>query len=406
MKNYTTEEQQVPLMPPARRKSTTHEEAQEHMHEINDMVATCCRHDNAKLCCSALGVIVCLCIGGGVFSLLEKPEEYNRMDKFVKDETAILEALNGNRILYEFIRNHSNAFKPSVGTVHWGMGGSMFFGLMIITTLGVSEEFPKTPGGQVFCALFALCGIPLMGMFLMLLGRKIVTIIASCVNCCCTSASTREQWVQETFDSFDTDNNGHLDEIEFRTALRTMEIDDADNDESFNRILLAVDLDGDQEIDIDEFKLAVAMLDAQLTGPTLRNFRMRIILVLAGSWLLLGTVLFAYSENWHLYEAFYFTVTILTAIGTGDYVPKTNGGYAMFAVFVICGLGIFSTILTVVASQYRDVEHAIFESQLKKREQFIQDKKEKVRKKLYPSDRFVKSSESGTKNESKFIKRV
>ena len=39
-----------------------------------------------------------------------------------------------------------------------------------------------------------------------------------------------DQMILETFESFDNDNNGQLDEYEFRNALKTMGVDNIDDD--------------------------------------------------------------------------------------------------------------------------------------------------------------------------------
>ena len=108
---------------------------------------------------------------------------------------------------------------------------------------------------------------------------------------------------------------------EFRQALINMDVDNIETDDAkFNRILLVVDIDGDEQIDIEEFKVACALVDADLTGPKTKHLRVRIVLILGFCWCALGAIGFAYVENWKISESIYFTVTTLTAIGLGDYV--------------------------------------------------------------------------------------
>ena len=371
----------MPLIKPNKSKSNKPKSAsKQNIEEMSSVITTCWRHDNSKLYCAALAVILALLIGGGVFSLLEKPGEIIRMGHKTADHKLILDALGGNQTLFDYIANHSRGLKnaTAIRTTHWDWDDGIFFSLMIITTLGISEEFPKSPQGQIFCGVYALFCIPLMGLFLMLLGRRLVTMISYVVQMCCMRQEARDQMTQETFDTFDNDKNGYLDEYEFRNALTTMGVDDIDDDKLFQRILLAVDVDGDEMINFDEFKLAVTMLDCELSGPTMKHFRLRVVVVLAFTWLVIGSMVFAYSEGWHIHESFYFTVTILTAIGTGDFVPNTNRGYILFASFVICGLGIFSTILTILASHYKNVENVMFNKELQNRERLIIKKRKSM----------------------------
>jgi hypothetical protein len=342
--------------------------------ELLDSVKICCRHDNSKLFFSAFSVIIILCLGGLGFTLLEKDHEIVRIKASSDDRRKILKALGNNEDLFQFIQNHSNAFLPYQRETHWNFDDSVYFSLMIITTLGVADQYPKTTGGQLFCAFYALSCIPLMGLFLMLLGRKIVASISSLIRCCCMDTADRDELALHAFHEFDSDGNGTLDPLEFRKALLEMGVESMEDDEKFSRILLVADMDGDEEIDIDEFKVAVSLTEADLTGAYTRNYRIRIVLVIGLIWCLMGTWAFAYTEGWDYTEGFYFTVTTLTAVGTGDYAPHSDHNYLKVAIFVIAGLGIFSTMLTILATHYRSIEEAFYNSSLKRREQLISNR--------------------------------
>ena len=69
-------------------------------------------------------------------------------------------------------------------------------------------------------------------------------------------------------------------------------------------------MDGDEEINIDEFKVAVSLTEADLTGAYTRNYRIRIVLVIGLIWCLMGTWAFAYTEGWDYTEGFYFILQI------------------------------------------------------------------------------------------------
>ena len=68
----------------------------------------------------------------------------------------------------------------------------------------------------------------------------------------------------------------------------------------------------------------------------------------------------------------------LTAVGTGDYAPHSDHNYLKVSIFVICGLGIFSTMLTIMATHYRNLEESYYNAQLKQRERMILEKNKKV----------------------------
>ena len=346
--------------------------------KILDTVQICCRHDNSKLCFSAIMVAVILCLGGLGFHLFEKNHEFERIAKSNDDYSAVLKALGGDVELFQYIKNHSSAFQLYQRDTHWNFDDSVYFSLMIVTTLGVSDQYPKTPGGQIFCAFYALTCIPLMGLFLLLLGRKIVASISSCIQYCLMDTSDREQLLLDAFHHFDDDDSGALDPLEFRKALLQMGVESMEDDEKFTRILMAVDIDGDEEIDIDEFKVAVQLTDADMSGAFTRHYRIPVVLFIGFVWCLCGTLVFSWTEGWAPYEGFYFTVTTLTAVGTGDYAPHSDHNYLKVSIFVICGLGIFSTMLTIMATHYRNLEESYYNAQLKQRERMILEKNKKV----------------------------
>lgn len=308
-----------------------------------------------------------------MFSLLETPNEFVQISKNRKQHAIVMEALNHNETLFELLQNNSKAFESpmSLSTENqkfWDFQHSIFFSLMVITTLGVSRHFPKTPGGQLFCAFYALVSIPIMGLFLMLLGRKIVNVIGKFIVCCCQNKKKYENMLEDTFNQFNKSEGEEMSIFEFRQALVNLEVDQiGTDDKKFNRILLVVDIDGDEKIDIEEFKVACALVDADLTGPKMQHLRVRIVLILGFLWCSLGAFAFSWSENWQITESIYFTVTTLTAIGLGDYNPKSTAGVEIMAVFVLCGLGIFSTMLTILATHYNQLEQSWQDEKLRKR---------------------------------------
>jgi len=363
-----------PLIPGSqqRKNSVKAKENRAVIARLEGLCHCCCKPANHKLYFAAFAVIVALAVGGLMFSLLETPNESVQVSKNRKQHALVMEALNHNETLFELLQNNSQAFKPeSLSTdfqKFWDIQDSTFFSLMVITTLGVSGHFPKTPGGQLFCAFYALVSIPIMGLFLMLLGRKIVAVIGEFIVCCCHNRKKYENTLEDTFNQFNKSEGEEMSIFEFRQALIDLEVDNIETDDKkFNGILLVVDIDGDEQIDIEEFKVACALVDADLTGPKTKHLRVRIVLVLGFCWCCLGAFAFSWSENWKITESIYFTVTTLTAIGLGDYSPQTTVGVEMMAVFVLCGLGIFSTMLTILATHYNQLEQSWQDEKIKKR---------------------------------------
>ncbi|XP_063774913.1 potassium channel subfamily K member 16 [Pseudophryne corroboree] len=69
--------------------------------------------------------------------------------------------------------NHSN----------WDFSNSFFFAGTVITTIGYGHLYPSTMAGQVFCAFYALFGIPLNLAFLNQIGNGLNTHLLTLSRC-------------------------------------------------------------------------------------------------------------------------------------------------------------------------------------------------------------------------------
>lgn len=52
----------------------------------------------------------------------------------------------------------------------------------------------------------------------------------------------------------------------------------------------------------------------------------------------LGGFLFKHSEGWRLFDSIYYTVTVMAAIGLGDFVPKTDLGKLITIFYAFTGV--------------------------------------------------------------------
>lgn len=71
-------------------------------------------------------------------------------------------------------------------------------------------------------------------------------------------------------------------------------------------------------------------------------------------WIIMGTVLFHWMEDWTWIQSFYFTVSTLATVGYGDMHPTTDGARLFTALFILTGVGITVTALGVIGSSYID----------------------------------------------------
>lgn len=74
----------------------------------------------------------------------------------------------------------------------------------------------------------------------------------------------------------------------------------------------------------------------------------------------IGTLVFHELEDWGWLDSFYFVVMTLTTIGYGDFAPQTALGKIFVIFYVILGLGIFASYITLFAQHAlaENAEHA------------------------------------------------
>lgn len=60
----------------------------------------------------------------------------------------------------------------------------------------------------------------------------------------------------------------------------------------------------------------------------------------AGLWLLIGTLVYHYIEQWDWLDALYFCVVTLATVGYGDFTPDTPFGKIFTIFYILNGIGI------------------------------------------------------------------
>ncbi|GAB4521009.1 MAG: hypothetical protein OHK0046_31860 [Anaerolineae bacterium] len=66
--------------------------------------------------------------------------------------------------------------------------------------------------------------------------------------------------------------------------------------------------------------------------------------------LITGTLVYHFVEGWRWVDAFYFSVITLTTVGYGDFSPKTDVGKLFTVFYILSGLGVLASFLSVIAS--------------------------------------------------------
>ncbi|MEY2671694.1 MAG: hypothetical protein RL687_111 [Candidatus Parcubacteria bacterium] len=66
--------------------------------------------------------------------------------------------------------------------------------------------------------------------------------------------------------------------------------------------------------------------------------------------LCIGTFTFHFVEGWNLATSFYFSVATLTTVGYGDIHPTTDLSRIIVSIYILVGVGVMLTSLTVIAT--------------------------------------------------------
>uniref|UniRef100_A0A3Q3JEY3 Potassium channel domain-containing protein n=1 Tax=Monopterus albus TaxID=43700 RepID=A0A3Q3JEY3_MONAL len=121
-----------------------------------------------------------LLLGATVFQILEREAERNSRNHFQVEKLHFLAnytCLDGPA-LEKFVQVILDAWEKGVNPSgnstspsNWDFSSSFFFAGTVVTTIGYGNLSPSTVSGQVFCVLYALCGIPLNLAFLKQLGK-------------------------------------------------------------------------------------------------------------------------------------------------------------------------------------------------------------------------------------------
>ena len=80
------------------------------------------------------------------------------------------------------------------------------------------------------------------------------------------------------------------------------------------------------------------------------------LLILFATLLSLGAFFYHRVEGWSYLDSIYFCVVAISTVGFGDYTPQTTPGKLFTIAFLICGVGVFVSIVGTLAVNLANVE--------------------------------------------------
>ena len=89
--------------------------------------------------------------------------------------------------------------------------------------------------------------------------------------------------------------------------------------------------------------------------------------VIVLSWIIIGTILFHNLESWTYAQSFYYSVTTLTTVGYGDFVPTTDFNRVITALYMLIGVTITLGAFGYIGSNYIARREAMAQKRAEKR---------------------------------------
>lgn len=74
----------------------------------------------------------------------------------------------------------------------------------------------------------------------------------------------------------------------------------------------------------------------------------------AGTWILIGTLVYHYVEQWSWLDSLYFCVVTLATVGYGDFTPSTPFAKIFTIFYILNGIGILLLFLNKVTDIRRE----------------------------------------------------
>lgn len=78
------------------------------------------------------------------------------------------------------------------------------------------------------------------------------------------------------------------------------------------------------------------------------NLPVSLALFILVLYILLGSFIFTFTDNWRLFESFYFVYISMSTIGFGDYVPNSSLSMIASSIYLLFGLALTSMCINVI----------------------------------------------------------
>lgn len=214
----------------------------------------------------------------------------------------------------------------------WSVLDSLYFTIIMLTTIGYGDMAPSKPVGKIFTSLFALGGIVVLGLALGVVGSQLVEAEVRAAEKARekTSKSIERAFMRKgkgvgrTLSSGSTTSCSSIERLEEndRKILESIRlVQQSEEDSCASKIGLCA-----KEV-VDKCWSAICML---------RKYLNSVVPIFSGA------LMIAYLEGWPWYDALYYTVITATTIGLGDLTPTrelTKACAVIFIPFAVAAMG-------------------------------------------------------------------
>eukprot|EP00978_Attheya_sp_CCMP212_P023386 scaffold71562_cov60-Attheya_sp.AAC.2 len=219
----------------------------------------------------------------------------------------------------------------------WSIVDSIYFAVVMFTTIGYGDMSPSTQASQLFTIFFALYGIVILGLFLGIMGEVLVEAQQGAVK------AVRERAQKRMMEMFSHENDASAGAR--ASAILESEDDDTVKEEEENV---------ENHLCIDIHKALVRM------APILSS-------------VVVAALLIGHAEGWTIITSLYYCVITSTTVGFGDEAPQKEWVRIVAIFFMPVAVAVFGEVLGRIAQIYMDRSTQQAEKQFLQRELTLSD---------------------------------
>lgn len=227
----------------------------------------------------------------------------------------------------------------------WTILDSLYFTLVLLTTIGYGDMTPSSPVSKIFASLFALGGIVVLGLALGVVGSQLVQaeIAAAEKMKEKTSKAIEHSFTRKRVERMRMESSGSSTSLSSLDSAGSVTSHNGENND-----LLAAILSVQQSE--QSYGKKVRLCTKKVAQEYWSAIRMIWKLLPGVVPIFSGALIIAYLEGWPWYDAFYYTVVTATTIGLGDLHPTSELSKACAVIFIPFAVAAMGHILGVSTS--------------------------------------------------------